>query len=289
MTGLPIHRFDRHLVEHVHTFNGRIGQVYTRTAVSVSDNEGPRLALLHPESPLVPCGMEVPWEAVRPGRMVAKTGRLVWVGDLSLRLTGEGQSLRSDPAGWSADKMDERLSALRLPKRTRALLGLCECSSRLEGKVTAAIRTELELLVGHLRNGAAGIERYRGIVGKLAGLGPGSTPTGDDLLLGVCALAWRLASAGLIGRESLDGFAASLAELPPDKTTPTGREMLAHAARGSFFETLLRFVDALGGQTTPEGLASAAEQLEQTGGRSGFDMLAGVVALAWAFAEGVRA
>jgi hypothetical protein len=284
----PVHRFDRHLVEHVHSFNGRIGQVYARTAVVEPENQGPLLALLHPETPLVPCGIKAPLDAVRPGLAVTKTGRLVQVGNLRLRLTGEGQSLRSGTSGWSADALRQRLAALRLPERTRALLGLGECSSRMDERMTAAAGVGLVRLVGRLKEGAAGSGSYREIVDQLAGLGPGSTPTGDDLLLGVCALAWRLSSVGLLSRESLDGFTASLIDLPPEATTRTGREMLAHAARGSFFETLLWFVEALGDPTAGDGFASAAGQLEQTGGKSGSDMLAGVVALAGAYAEGAQ-
>jgi hypothetical protein len=281
VTDFPVHRFDRHLVEHVHSFSGRIGQVYARTAVVVPENGGPLLALLHPESPLVPCGMEAPFDAVRPGLVVTKTGRSVQVGDFQLRLTGEGQSLRSGTSAWSADALQERLAALRLPERTRALLGLGKCSSGVDGLITTAAGAELGRLVGRLKDGAAGSGSYREITGKLAGLGPGSTPSGDDLLLGVCALAWRLASAGMLHKESLDGLVMSLKELPADATTRTGREMLAHASRGAFFETLLQFVETLDDR--------AARRLEQTGGKSGCDMLAGVVALAGAFAKGVRA
>jgi hypothetical protein len=280
VTELPVHRFDRYLVERVHSFNGRIGQVYTRAAVMVPENGGPLLALLHPETPLVPCGIKAPLAAVRPGLAVTKTGRLIQVGNLRLRLTGEGQSLQSGTSSWSADALKERLAALQLPERTRALLGLCECSSRVDGLITNAAGAELDRLVGRLKDGAAGSQSYREIVGKLAGLGPGSTPSGDDLLLGVCALAWRLASAGMLSEESLEGFVMSLKELPADATTRTGREMLAHASRGAFFETLLQFVETLGDR--------AARRLEQTGGKSGCDMLAGVVALAGAFAEGAQ-
>jgi hypothetical protein len=277
---LPVHRFDRHLVEHVHSFTGRIGQVYARTAVLEPANGGPLLALLRPETPLVPCGMETPFDAVRPGLVVTKTGRLVQVGDFQLRLTGEGQSLQSGTSSWSTDALKERLAALQLPERTRALLGLGKCSSRVDGLIANAAGAELDRLVGRLKDGAAGSQSYREIVGKLAGLGPGSTPSGDDLLLGVCALAWQLASAGLLAEESLEGFVMSLKELPADATTRTGREMLAHASRGAFFETLLQFVETLGDR--------AARRLEQTGGKSGCDMLAGVVALAEAYAKGAQ-
>jgi hypothetical protein len=292
VTGLCVYRFDRYLVEQVSAFTGRMEQVYARAAILVSESGGPLLLFLHPGGALVPCGIEVPWEEVRPrpGLPVTKEDRCIRAGDLLLRLTGEGQSLRSGTSGWSVKVMQERLSALRLPERTRALLGRCKYESRLEGRITAAAGRKLDRLVGRLRDGAAGSGSYRDTVGGLAGLGPGSTPTGDDLLLGVCALAWRLASAGLLCRDSLDGFTASLIELPPEATTRTGREMLVHAARGAFFETLFRFVDALGDETAGDGdIARAAGRLERTGGKSGCDMLAGVVALAGAFAQGAQA
>jgi hypothetical protein len=291
VTEFCVHRFDRHLVERVRAFTGRIERVYTRAAVVSPEDGGSPLVFLRPRGALVPCGMEVPWERVapRPGLMVAQAGRLVRAGGSVLRLTGAGQSLRADAPGWRADGFGQRLSALRLPERSRALLGLRQSGSRQERLVAAAAGPGLRRLVGRLLGGATGAESYRHPVGSLAGLGPGSTPTGDDLLAGVCALAWRLCAAGLLSPKSLEGFTATLDELPPYATTRTGREMLAHAARGAFFETLLRFVEALGEGRSKDGIDTAAGRLERTGGKSGCDMLAGVVALAGAFAKGARA
>jgi hypothetical protein len=296
VTELPVHRFDRQLVEHVRDYTGRVEHVYPEIAVIVPADRGPLLAFLHSGRALVPCGIEVPWETVRPrpGLFVTKQGRSIRVGDRSpvfLGLAGDGQSLRPDAPGtdWGAGILKERLAALRLPYRTRALLGRGECESCLEGRMIAAAGTELRRLVGCLRDGATGSEPYRDIVGKLAGLGPGSTPTGDDLLLGVCALAWRLCSAGLLSPESLDGFRTCLDELPPDATTRTGREILAQAVRGAFLETLLRFIDALGDKTADDrSVAMEAGRLGRIGGRSGCDMLAGVVSLAGAYAKGAQ-
>jgi hypothetical protein len=296
VTGLPVHRFDRQLLGRIRDCTGRIGPVYRRAAVLAPADGGPLVAFLRPEAALVPCGMAVPWEVVRPrpGLLVAKKHRSIRVGEGSpvlLRLAGEGQSLRADAPGadWSGDGLKKKLSRLRLPQRSRALLGRDKCESRQEGRLVAAAAPGLGRLVDRLREGAAGSEAYRDPVGGLAGLGPGSSPTGDDLLVGVAALAWRLAAAGNLAQDSLAGFCTSLHELPRDATTRTGREMLAQAARGVFFQTLLEFVEALGKTETDGGrLAEAAGRLGRAGGRSGCDMLAGVVALAGAFAQGAR-
>ena len=291
MTEFRLHRFDRHLVERVRAFTGRIERVYSRAAVVASGDGGSSLVFQRSPGALVPCGMEVPWERLplRTGLVVTQAGRLVRAGGLVLKLTGSGRSLRADAPGWSADGFGRRLAALRLPERTRTLLGLRRSNRRQEDLVAAAAGPGLRRLVERLLEGVTGTESYRGLVGSLAGLGPGSTPTGDDLLSGVCALAWRLSSAGLLSPAGLEGFTATLGELPPDATTPTGSEMLAHAARGAFFETLLGFVEALGDGTSDEGIDAATGRLERTGGKSGCDMLAGVVALAGAFVQGERA
>ncbi len=296
VTWLPVHRFDRQLLGRVRDCTGRFGPVYRRAAVLPSARGDPLVVFLRSKAALVPCGMAVPWEVVRPrpGLLVIKKDRSIQVGSGSrvvLRLVGDGQSLRADAPGaeCKADLLKEKLSRLRLPQRTRTLLGRGQCESRQESRVVAAAAPGLGRLVDRLRKGVAGSGAYRDPVGGLAGLGPGSSPTGDDLLVGVAALAWRLAAAGRLAQESLAGFCTALFELPPDSTTRTGREMLAQAARGVFFQTLLEFVEALVETETDGGrLAEAAGRLGRTGGRSGCDMLAGVIVLAGAFAQGAR-
>jgi len=112
-------------------------------------------------------------------------------------------------------------------------------------------------------------------VESLVGLGPGATPTGDDLLCGIAAALWRLGPGpgGTAGRTALR---AVLAAVPADATTPTSRAMLAHAAEGRFLEPLAVLARALGDRAAD--LAAAAAALTRVGAQSGADLLAGAVA-----------
>ena len=297
MTFLPVYRFDRQLLEIPGRMSGRIEHVYRNTAVVGCGADEPLLAFLRPGSALVPCGIEFPWKAMQPrsGMTVAFQDRSLRIGDLRpvvLKLSGQGKSLRPAAlgSGWSADALGEKLSMLRLPARSQALLGLLQGASRQERRVMAQAVPGLKRLTSKLRDGSRSAAVYRELVDGLAGLGPGSTPTGDDILAGVAALAWRLASAGTLSARSMEEFRAALGRLAPGVTTRTGREMLAHAARGAFYENLLGFADVLGQSEADQARVNAvAGRLGRTGGRSGCDMLAGVVSLAGAVAKGGRA
>ena len=48
----------------------------------------------------------------------------------------------------------------------------------------------------------------------LTGLGPGLTPTGDDLLVGLAAMSQRLVGGGLVEARAAVAFSTSLAGLP---------------------------------------------------------------------------
>ena len=119
------------------------------------------------------------------------------------------------------------------------------------------------------------------LIAALVGLGPGSTPTGDDLLTGLAACLLRLGPAFVLPKTSSEAFLAALKTLPHGRTTATAAEMLRHAADGAFPEVLVEFVTRLGNeQTKPEALQRAADALAELGAQTGTDMLAGVLKLA---------
>ena len=114
----------------------------------------------------------------------------------------------------------------------------------------------------------------------LSGLGPGLTPTGDDLLVGVAAACRRLVAGGCWPVTRWDLLAAALAAMGDTGTTSVAREMVGRAATGDFFEALTGFVELLGDRDTgADQLQAAAGRLAAIGAHSGADMLAGVVAL----------
>ena len=113
----------------------------------------------------------------------------------------------------------------------------------------------------------------------LSGLGPGLTPTGDDILVGLLAEASVLAGAGFLdrGRESL--LRSAVRSAPP--TTPVALAMRRHALTGEFPEALARFVEVLGSPVVSRRrLLSLANRLLGLGAHSGADLLSGALILA---------
>ncbi len=96
----------------------------------------------------------------------------------------------------------------------------------------------------------------------LCGLGPGSTPLGDDLMVGVLAGLWRVAPH----------LVPDLGDLR-SRTTPTSAEMLRHATANAFPEPLAELVNRLDATKPP------VQPLLELGASSGAAMLAGLRAL----------
>jgi hypothetical protein len=255
-------RFDVALLERGPRGAGRVIAVYAHAAV-IEAAEGALMTLVHPERPFVPFGVAVDAAALglRAGAAVALAGRRLEAGGVTVELVGEGISLALPEAAPPDPRVvAAQLAALALPERTRALL---------EGRgdvVVARAHVALHALVDALGTDAPLTPR----IAALTGLGPGATPTGDDLLVGVAAAAWRLA----FPRRA--DYCAGLAAMPPAATTPVARAMLAHAARGSFLEPLRDFAAALGAPGAQ--VAEAAARLAAVGAQSGADLLAGVIA-----------
>jgi hypothetical protein len=119
--------------------------------------------------------------------------------------------------------------------------------------------------------------------GRIAGLGPGSTPTGDDLLTGLLAAASRLEAGGVLDSRRVEALREDVRGLPRGVTTIVAREMLDHAADGWFPEPLARFANAMGNPGgAPEELAALAREIEKVGGTSGADWLAGAAGMLYA-------
>jgi hypothetical protein len=128
------------------------------------------------------------------------------------------------------------------------------------------------------RLGEAAIARDPGSVARaaagLAGLGPGLTPSGDDLLAGFAA-AWTLLAAAL-GR---DGAArrrvtAAIGTGARPGASPLGRAWLAHAMRGELPEPMTRFAHALFAAEARD-LAPAVRAVLTVGASSGTDWTVG--------------
>jgi hypothetical protein len=197
--------------------------------------------------------------------------------------------MRPAPGPVSRATLARQLASVRLPERSAGLLGkagygLQATGSRQDTAAETAMTVAgegLRRLVGMLGDGASDGEGYRGAVRALVGLGPGLTPTGDDLLVSVLATARRLAAGDLLPGAPAARLAEAVAEVPPGRTTPVAYRLLAEAAAGRFPAPLAALVDALGDPGVDhESFARSVGRLVAIGAHSGADWLAGVMALA---------
>ena len=105
----------------------------------------------------------------------------------------------------------------------------------------------------------------------LIGLGPGLTPSGDDVLTG----AWATLHA--IGHPCAGSLAAALGDVDL-RTTVVAAAMLRHVARGEVAERIDELLAALLAPTEVRGrLEAAVAQTVAWGATSGSDLLAGVL------------
>lgn len=229
--------------------HGRVEGAYGR-AVNLRLADGAWLFLVHPDLGNGPDAVRVdgdwplPWA---PGDRVA-TGAGAIRGP-GLPLDVSGALLWSPPPAPSLAALEQRAAAA------------AEAAGRLPAPAAG-------LLAGPLARGVHALQAgdWPAAVRGLAGLGPGLTPAGDDLLAGSACL---LARAGRLP----PGLAAALAGLPPGATTPLSRHLLARAAQGVAGEHHLAFVDALLAGAAPAPLAA----LLAHGATSGRDFAAGAI------------
>jgi len=121
----------------------------------------------------------------------------------------------------------------------------------------------------------------RSRIGGLIGLGPGLTPSGDDLVCGLLAglHVFALRSPGLRSRlETSRAIIAASVQDSAHRTTALSRTLLHYAARGVAVEPLLRVLWSLGSGRGVDAL----DELLCIGHSSGSDMLTGAVIAAMA-------
>lgn len=106
---------------------------------------------------------------------------------------------------------------------------------------------------------------------RLAGLGQGLTPSGDDFLMGALHAAWILHP-----QEVASGLARSVAESAAPLTTSLSAAWLRSAGRGEAGELWHQFFDALVSGDEIR-IKSSVEKILAVGETSGADALAGFV------------
>jgi len=113
----------------------------------------------------------------------------------------------------------------------------------------------------------------------LAGLGPGLTPSGDDFLVGVCAMLFL--AAAIDADEAFTAYcadtAAGIVDGTDGRTTLLSSIWLHHAARGEFSAELGALILSLASRRHSLGLERAASGVLAIGASSGFDTALGLL------------
>jgi hypothetical protein len=113
------------------------------------------------------------------------------------------------------------------------------------------------------------LDACRASASKLAGLGSGLTPSGDDFMMGVLYALWATRPS-----EEIGPFAEAIIDSAVPRTVPLSAAWLGAAARGEAGQLWHALVDALAAADEP-ALTTAARPIIRTGHTSGADALAG--------------
>jgi hypothetical protein len=119
------------------------------------------------------------------------------------------------------------------------------------------------------------------VVSSVVGCGPGCTPAGDDVLIGILAVLGSPHS-GATGSAALHSLRRSLRPLLA-RTTDISAHLLRQAANGLVGRAVHELVFASIGNAGTSALREAVNRVVDTGATSGADMCMGLVASARSF------
>ncbi|MBL8350540.1 MAG: DUF2877 domain-containing protein [Burkholderiaceae bacterium] len=176
------------------------------------------------------------------------------------------------PKPWPtvAAGLAQRLDAVSEAARARAWPGSEPLANAVMQALVQALMQALPACGAGSGPGLA--EAVRRTVGR----GPGLTPAGDDVLVGILTLL-SSSTAGEAGARATARLAEALAPRLRS-TTDLSRHLILQAARGRPGGALQALGQALLGGATGDGLRAALEPVLATGATSGADACVGLVA-----------
>jgi hypothetical protein len=217
---------------------------------------------------------------IRPGMQAYADGASLFLPAASLRISIAGAR------GWSPTMPD--LGAMPAPVRAhRATLSLRVAAEsapqiglgpliRALASGSDAVGSGLVLTAGEgladivemlgARRAGGAVER----AAPLIGLGPGATPSGDDLLVGLAA------GLAAICHPLATAFARGVADAAAGRTTALAETFLWHAGRGEFADRVQRTAAAIHGGD-PEEMQAGVHEALRWGASSGADLLVGLL------------
>ncbi len=257
---------------------GQVLAVFARTCDLLLP-QGEVVALVPPDVGNGPFNVVVPepaelWAFLEPGAAATLTSESISAGGLTVAL---GQASiwepRPDWERWRAYRLTilSRLGSVRAtclavqngpPSYGKSLLALLNPPA---GPLSPSQQVAREAL-RELEAGWAGDSvRLREGTGRLAGLGAGLTPSGDDLLVGVMLWAWLAhPTPAALGREIVAAAAG--------RTTVLSAAFLRAAARGECSDPWHALLETL---ATGQEITAATRGILAHGATSGADALAG--------------
>jgi Protein of unknown function (DUF2877) len=261
----------------------RVQSIY-RSVVNITTADG-LLTVASPESGGLPNGILVDlgpdWRAIglRAGMAVVASDTNIRVPDAGLDIQFHAASRWSPRLRLSAGAADA--ATARWGGRsaaTRAIAGACasaggfgpllrEDLSPDPVGILEVARPLLATLVVALETGNRSLAAA--VATRLIGLGPGLTPSGDDVLVGIEASLHALARPSA-------GFVAMAMGDVEGRTTALGATLLRHAGAGEFAERLHILLAALLG-SDDEAIPTAIDRAVAWGATSGTDCLLGVL------------
>jgi hypothetical protein len=190
-----------------------------------------------------------------------------WVGEGTIGIGGLGIGIRR---WWDPAPPLGPADAVRLPPALAQLTEIRAGSPRRPGLDPAGAPALLAqgCLAGSLVDSVMAAER-------LIGLGPGLTPSGDDMLAGLLVALRHLGTAAGVPRAVwlADWLAAAVTFDARTRTTPISATLLHCAAQGQAGPEVLGVLRAVAGH---QPLRPAAHRLLHLGHTSGADLLWGV-------------
>ena len=255
-----------------------------RAAVNLS-LDGVLVTVAHPQLGGLPMGISLAGQAtldrlaLRPRMRVEGRADRVSIGDARLAID------LAAAATWSpllpaldvipaADRADRMALSMRLarPLATAVgfgpLLGALAADAHTGDGLAARAAALLASVLDALSGGEMSVAALR--ARELIGLGPGATPSGDDLLVGLMA---GLAATGHPGTKAFAGHVAAQA---PGRTTQLGEAFLVHAGKLQFSERAQTAVVAMLA-ARPDRLESVIHETCRWGASSGTDLLTGLL------------
>lgn len=245
---------------------GQAGVVHVgQSAVLLTGDDGTDLLVVTgAERGLTPGGVHVPEAALDR---------------LCQDLAAAGADAVVDLTGWCAAPV--RRVDLRVPRVVpdpTALSLLHTAVHEGPGAVTAATADVMDpgpqrALAGKTAVAALTADRRAAadLLGRLVGAGPGATPAGDDVLVGVLAALYAVPHPAAVAAVEL---LADLLTPLLDHTTRASRQDLRAAAAGRFARHIHNQVRALG---AADRVPSAVSAAQRRGATSGTDLLCGLV------------